>query len=201
MDIGSLISKQGIRALGIAESFRLGMDYSVLVGVVMRTDWLIDGVVVGRARVGGMDATESIINLHRSLGRSDIQLIMLDGCIISWYNIVNLSELHKSLGIPVICLVFEEPEGDVPNALRKLFPNDYEVRVRAYEALGKPHEFIIPGGLRVYARFVGIDYRAVRVILRKFTREGKRPEPIRVARLIANAILTSGTNQTHKKDQ
>lgn len=191
MDIQSLISKQGIRALGIAESFRLGMSSSVLVGVVMRTDWLVDGIAVGKTTVGGMDATESILNLFKSLNRSDIQLVMIDGCIISWYNIINLKKLHDALGIPIICLTFEEPEGDVVNALKKLFPSDYEDRIKAYEELGKPSEFLLPRGLRLYARFVGIDYRAVRTLIRKFTREGKRPEPIRVARLIANAILTS----------
>jgi endonuclease V-like protein UPF0215 family len=43
--------------------------------------------------------------------------------------------------------------------------------------------------VRVYVRFVNIDYRTARTLIRKFTREGKRPEPIRIARLIANAIL------------
>lgn len=188
-----MISKPGIRALGVAESFRLGEKYSVLVGVVMRSDGFIDGVALGKTTVGGLDATDAVIRLYESLGRNDIQLIMIDGCIISWYNIINLEEIHTKLGIPTLCLIFEEPEGDVIGAIRKLFPEDFEVRMRLYEGLKKPHEVLLPGNVRVYARFIGMDYRTARVIIRKFLREGKRPEPIRVARLIANAILNQQT--------
>ncbi|MGC9180108.1 MAG: DUF99 family protein [Vulcanisaeta sp.] len=189
MSVDSLISKPGIRALGIAESFRLDLRHSILVGVIMRSDGVIDGVSLGRTTVGGLDATDAVISLYKSFNRNDIQLVMTDGCIISWYNIIDLEKLTDTLGLPIICLTFEEPEGDVINALRKLFPNDSDTRIRLYEKLGKPREVLLPGGLRIYVRFTGIDYRAARTIIRKFTKEGKRPEPIRIARLIANALL------------
>lgn len=180
MSLDSLVSKPGVRALGIAESFRLDLKHSILVGVVMRSDGVIDGVALGRTTVGGLDATDAIINLYRSLNRNDIQLLMIDGCIISWYNIIDLERLSSELGLPIMCLTFEEPEGDVVNALRKLFPGDSEVRIRLYEKLGKPKEVLLPGGLRIYVRITGIDYRTARTIIRKFVREGKRPEPIRL---------------------
>ncbi|GAB6947115.1 DUF99 family protein [Vulcanisaeta sp. JCM 16161] len=189
MDVDSLVSKPGVRALGIAESFRLDLKYSILVGVVMRSDGIIDGVSLGRTTVGGLDATDAVISLYRSFNRNDIQLVMIDGCIISWYNIIDLERLVNELGLPIMCLTFEEPEGDVVNAIRKLFPNDSDVRIRLYEKLGKPKEMLLPGGLRIYVRFTGIDYRTARTIIKKFIKEGKRPEPIRVARLIANALL------------
>ncbi|BDR91774.1 DUF99 family protein [Vulcanisaeta souniana] len=189
MSIDALVSKPGVRALGIAESFRLDLRYSILVGVVMRSDGVIDGVSLGRTTVGGLDATDAVISLYRSFNRNDIQLVMIDGCIISWYNIVDLEKLADTLGLPIMCLTFEEPEGDVINALRKLFPGDSDVRIRLYEKLGKPDEMLLPGGLKIYVRFTGIDYRTARTIIRKFIKEGKRPEPIRVARLIANALL------------
>ncbi|MFP3279764.1 MAG: DUF99 family protein [Vulcanisaeta sp.] len=188
----SLISKPGVRALGVAESFRLGSPYSVLVGVVMRSDGMIDGVSLGRTTVGGLDATESIVRLYESLGRNDIQFLMIDGCIISWYNIIDLEELARKLNIPILCLAFEEPEGDVINALRKLFPNDSDIRIALYEKLGKPKEILLPGNVRLYARFVNIDYRTAKTLIKKFLKEGKRPEPIRIARLIANAVLNYG---------
>ena len=192
MGVDSLISKPGIRALGIAESFRLDLRHSILVGVVMRSDGVIDGVSLGRTTVGGLDATDAIIGLFRSFSRNDVQVIMVDGCIISWYNIIDLEKISSELGLPIICLAFDEPRGDVIGALRKLFPQDYEVRVSLYERLGKPRELLLPGNVRVYVRFSGIDYRSVRTLIRKFTREGKRPEPIRIARLIANAVLNYG---------
>jgi len=48
------LEKKGIRVLGIAESFRKGLDRrAVLAGVVMRMDLIIDGVIVDSARLGG----------------------------------------------------------------------------------------------------------------------------------------------------
>jgi Uncharacterized conserved protein len=158
----------------------------------MRSDGMIDGVSLGRTTVGGLDATESIARLYESLGRNDIQFLMIDGCIISWYNIIDLEELARKLDIPILCLAFEEPEGDVINALRKLFPDDSDIRIALYEKLGKPKEILLPGNVRLYARFVNIDYRTARTLIKKFLKEGKRPEPIRIARLIANAVLNYG---------
>ena len=67
--------KRAIRTLGVAESFRkeLGSS-SVLAGVVMRADLVVDGVVLGRCTVGGMDATESILDMWRRLDRNDINI-------------------------------------------------------------------------------------------------------------------------------
>jgi len=183
-----MISKVGIRAFGVAESFRLGDVYSIMVGVVMRGDHVIDGVVFGKSTVGGLDATDSIVGMLRSMGRDDIHLVMIDGCIVSWYNIISVDRIYAETGLPTVCLSFEEPSGNVEVALRELF-SDYEARLTMYNELGKPVEIYLGGGLRVYARFRGMDYRVLRVLLRRFTREGKRPEPIRVARLIANALL------------
>ncbi|MBC7109878.1 MAG: DUF99 family protein, partial [Archaeoglobi archaeon] len=64
--------KKGIRALGIAESFRKGYPLSVLAGVVMRADWKIDGFACSLATVGGMDATEAVLKIFRDLSRRDI---------------------------------------------------------------------------------------------------------------------------------
>jgi endonuclease V-like protein UPF0215 family len=46
------VNKKGIRVLGIAESFKRGEEKSVLAGVVMRSDNIIDGVAFDRIAVG-----------------------------------------------------------------------------------------------------------------------------------------------------
>ncbi len=188
MNLESLIGKKAIRALGIAESFRLGISKSILVGVVMRSDGLIDGIAINKATIGGLDSTDAIIELVDKLGRKDLQIIMLDGCIISWYNIVDLEKLHKVTNLPIICLTFEKIEGDVEEAIRKIFP-DWQVRIELFKKLEKPKEIILKNGMTVYARLVGIDYKLARTVLNKFVKEGKKPEPIRIAKLVANSIL------------
>ena len=85
--------KKGIRVLGIAESFRKTSAYSTLAGVVMLRDMVIDGMVVGSVTIEGNDATQNIFSMFRSLKRNDINCIMLDGLIISMYNIIDGDEL------------------------------------------------------------------------------------------------------------
>ncbi|MDD3111717.1 MAG: DUF99 family protein, partial [Methanofollis liminatans] len=87
------VAKKGLRVLGIAESFR-GRDRSVLAGVVMRRDRVIDGVEIGEVTVGGMDATAAVIALFFDFEREDVNLIMLSGCIIAWYNIIDPAAVH-----------------------------------------------------------------------------------------------------------
>ena len=56
------INKKGIRVLAIAESFKKEKSNSILTGVVMRKDFIIDGVIFGKATIGGTDATQNIID-------------------------------------------------------------------------------------------------------------------------------------------
>ena len=185
----SLISKKAVRVLGIAESFDLGRPRSVLVGTVMRSDWVMDGAVVSYASVGGLDATRAIMDIYSSLERSDVHLVMIDGCILSWYNVVDLDKLRDSLGVPVMCISFEDAKGDAAGAIRKLFP-DADERLALLEKLGRPAMIATPHGV-VWVRSRGIDYRAAKTVIKRFQREGKRPEPIRISKLISSAVLRS----------
>src|SRR2546427_11951982 len=102
------LNKPGIRALGVAESFKEGDLKSRLAGVVMRSDLVIDGFVLGTATVGGDDATGSVEKMFRLLRRNDVNLIILSACITSMYNIVQLDSASKRTGLPVICLPYND---------------------------------------------------------------------------------------------
>src|SRR5690348_8505281 len=94
--------KKGTRALGIAESFRLGANTSTLAGIVIRRDSIVDGIIFGDSTIGGDDATESIVGMYHSLARQDINCIMIDGLIISMYNIIDGQVVADDTGLPVI---------------------------------------------------------------------------------------------------
>ena len=100
------LNKKGIRVLGVAESFKQTERWSLLGGVVMRGDLVVDGLAFGRTSVGGDDATASMLRLYRSLGRSDVNLLMVSGAILSLYNILDVDELSDEAGVPVICLTY-----------------------------------------------------------------------------------------------
>jgi hypothetical protein len=88
--------KPGFRVLGIAESFNPERwDRSFLAGVVMRADMVVDGFAIGECTVGGMDSTDAVVEMYRGLGREDINLVMLGGCIISLFNIVDLPRVSE----------------------------------------------------------------------------------------------------------
>jgi endonuclease V-like protein UPF0215 family len=181
------LNKPGIRALGVAESFRQGERSSVLAGVVMRSDHIVDGVAFGRTTVGGDDATDSIAALHRKLARNDINLLMVSGAILSLYNIVDADRLSARTGLPVVCLTYKETAG-IEDSIRRRFPERAEEKLRAYRKLGKRTGVRLHTGKKVFVRASGIEKGDVKKVLESFTLQGSVPEPVRLAKLMARAM-------------
>jgi len=183
------VHKKAIRALGISESFTKGVsERSVLAGVVMRSDMVIDGFTFSTVEVGGMDATERIREMYRNLNREDINLLLLNGCVISWYNVIDLNRLTEETGLPMICVTYEESEG-LEKYFEELFPDDKEERIRIYHNNGPRTLLKLHTGYDVYVRFLNMSVDEARGILEKFTSHGAIPEPLRVARLLARSIM------------
>ncbi len=179
------LQKTGIRILGIAESFS-DRERSCLCGVVMRRDLHIDGFTFGYITVGGDDATREILKMICQLDRDDINLIMLSGCVIAWYNIIEPAILHQTTGIPVICVSYEESEG-LRDHIAHHFPGDEE-RIKRYETLGERIPVSLPSGYVLYARGWGLSEKECIRACRLLTIHGKIPEPLRVARLCARGL-------------
>ncbi|MBO3753456.1 MAG: DUF99 family protein, partial [Candidatus Brockarchaeota archaeon] len=177
-------SKKAIRALGVAESFRKSSAKAFLAGVVMRSDFIIDGFAINRTTISGDDATDSIIALYSSLGRRDINLIMIGGTVISMYNIIDVNRVFQETGTPVIAVTYRPSEG-IEDAIKKHFPDDWERKLEAYRRLGPRSEVKLKNGFKVFVRSIGIDDYDSRLVLNRFTFFGRIPEPIRVARLLA----------------
>jgi endonuclease V-like protein UPF0215 family len=185
------LHKKGQRVLGIAESFIKGVSSrSVLAGVVMRGDrFVIDGLGMTTLTVGGMDGTLGVLRLFEKLDRSDITIVMLNGCVVSWYNVIDLEELFIQLNLPILCVTYEESEG-----LEKYFKEnfeDWEHRIAIYKKNGPRDKISLHTGHQVLVRAYGMETREVQVILDRFVLQGAVPEPLRIARLLAHALLKS----------
>jgi len=191
MEMPLHLNKPGIRALGVAESFRQGRRRSILAGVVMRSDFVIDGVAVGRTSVGGDDATASIASLFRRFHRNDINLIMVSGAILSLYNIIDVDGLASRAKLPVICLTYKETAG-IEGSIRRHFPKGAQAKLEAYRRLGKRSAIRLKTGHTVYVRASGIEKEEVRSVIDAFTLQGSIPEPVRVAKLLARAAQPRG---------
>ena len=188
------LNKPGIRALGVAESFRPGGKSSVLAGVVMRSDLVIDGVAFGKTSLGGDDATASIASLFRKFRRNDVNLIMVSGAILSLYNIIDVDALSARTRVPVVCLTYKETAG-IEDSIRRHFPEGAEAKLVAYRALGARTGVKLRTGQRVYVRTAGIDSSAAGRVLDAFTLQGSVPEPVRVAKLLARAFEAKGPSR------
>jgi endonuclease V-like protein UPF0215 family len=184
------IPKKGLRALGIAESYA-GRSHSLLAGVVMRKDLRIDGFCLGRVTVGGMDATGTVLSMIHDLDRRDINVVLISGCVIAWFNVIDLGRVAEESGIPVICVTYEESDGLLED-IRYHFPHD-EDRAGAYRRLGERDPVDLGGNRTIYLRAAGIGPADAARVCRDFTLEGKIPEPLRVARLLARQVFRTGT--------
>lgn len=182
------LPKKGLRALGIAESYA-GRTYSTLAGVVMRKDLRIDGFCFGSVTVGGMDASETVLSMIRQLDRRDINVVLLSGCVIAWFNVLDPEYIAAEAGIPVICVTYEESDGLLED-IRHHFPYDRE-REQAYIRLGERVPVDLGDKRIIYLRSAGIGSDDAARFCRDFTLEGKIPEPLRVARLCARQVFSA----------
>ncbi|MFC6990184.1 DUF99 family protein [Haloplanus sp. GCM10025708] len=179
--------KSGARALGVAESYG-GNDAgrSVLCGALVRADRVADGFAFEACSVGGTDATDAIESLFADLNRDDVQYVLISGIAPAWFNVVDLRALHQSLDRPVVSVSFEASPG-LDAALRKQFDGEALRRRLATYRAQPARQRVTVGDETVFVRAVGVDADRAADVVRAFTPEGGRPEPLRVARLAARA--------------
>lgn len=189
MNLNLAFHEKCLRTLGIAESFVKGVsEKSILAGVVMKADMGIDDLVVARVTVGGMDATEKIIMMYNELDRDDINLLMLNGCVISWYNVIDLNRVAEEASLPLICVTYDASEG-LEKYFIELFPEDWETRVEVYHKNKSRIPIKLDTGYKIYIRVIGMNFEKAKEIINKYTWHGSIPEPLRVARLIARSVV------------
>lgn len=150
----------------------------------MRRDLVIDGMIIGNATIEGDDATDSIISMHKSLLRNDINCILLDGLVISMYNIIDGERVLNETGIPVIAITFEDSKG-LEETIKHHFPISWQFKLEQYSKLGKRERVILKTEKNLFIRTWGLNQKKAIAILNSFTLQGSIPEPIRVAKLAA----------------
>ncbi len=177
--------KAGVRALGVAESYRA--KKSVLAGTVVTASRAVDGFSFADCSVGGLDATESVLTLYRDLDREDVRYLFLGGVAPAWFNLFDLETIHEGVDRPVLAVSFEESEG-LEDAIREAFEGEErDRRLARYDAL-PPRARISVNEETVFVRSVGLPEEDPATVVKAFTPVGGRPEPLRVARLAARGV-------------
>ena len=159
-----------------------------IVGAVFARDRL-DGVLVGRVRRDGANATRELVRLVADCKYAGhLQLVMLQGVALAGFNVVDVHELSQRLGLPALVVARRQPDNHAMHAaLLKHVPNGHR-KWRLVEQLG-PMEPL----RHVFVQRVGLSREEAQGVLNRFAVCGHIPEPLRVAHLIAGGI---GTGQS-----
>ncbi len=182
--------KGEIRILGIDDapfSFK-SREKIPLIGTVFRGGDYIEGVLKTEITVDGDDATDRISEMvNTSRHKQQIRVIMLDGITVGGFNIVDLKELFDNTGIPIIVVTRKMPD---LAAVKKAIENfkDKEEKLKALNSAGEIYKVDVNSGC-VYIHPCGVDLADAKKIVKLSVRRGFIPEPIRVAHLIASAIV------------
>ena len=158
----------------------------------MRADMIVDGFTFSKVKVGGMDATQKIVEMYEVLDRHDINILLLNGCVISWYNVVDLNHLVDKIGLPLICVTYRDSKG-LETFFKENFPEDWQRRIEVYKRNGPRTSLTLHTGHTVYARFLNITEEEASRLLNKLTFHGAVPEPLRIARLLARSLMRSSS--------
>ena len=182
------LEKNGIRGLSISESFEKQEKHSLLAGVVMSNEFLIDGFVFENATLRGDDITEKILMMYKKLNRDDISYLLLPGTILSLYNIVDIDIIFEQLQFPVIAVNSKNSSG-LHDTLKHHFPNNFENKIKQYEKLGPRQIIYLKSKNEIYLRMRGCTVEDCKTLLDKITLQGSVPEPLRVSQTLAKNLL------------
>ena len=179
--------KPEIRILAIDDSALIA-DRIMIVGVVFRAGEWLDGVLRSELARDGLDGTDVIIEMVTGTRHyRQIRVIMLDGVTYGGFNVIDIRELHRRTGLPVIVVMRAAPDmGRIRDALRNL--PDFDVRWQAIMSAGTIAKVdMIEGSLCIQCAGISVDDAAK--IVQISTTHSHIPEPLRVAHLIATGIV------------
>ncbi len=145
----------------------------------------LDGILHGKVRRDGANAARSLVRLiATSKFAPQIQLVLLQGVALAGFNVVDLHEINRRLGVPALIVARRPPRlAQIREALLTRVPGGAR-KWRLIARLG-PMEPI--AGL--FVQRVGLSAAEAARVLERLSLHSRVPEPLRVAHLIAGAIV------------
>lgn len=150
----------------------------------------LDGVLVTRVRRDGANATEQLIEvLTASRSFAQLQLIWLQGIALAGFNVVDIRRLNAATGLPVVVAARRQPDYA---AIRRALLDKVRGGVRKWRLIEAAGRMEPVGGIWIQRAGLGPEQAALAVS--RWQINGKLPEPLRTAHLIA-AGLAGGTSR------
>jgi hypothetical protein len=183
------VIKSEIRILGVDDGkFVPHTEGAVIVvGVVFRGGYFIDGVMHTHVAIDGFDATERIAQMvNTSPHRKQLRLIMLNGITFGGFNVVGIKRLNLATKLPVIAVTLKKPDLEAVRGAINNLPKSDERWNMILEA-GEIYE-INCRGKKLYMEIAGISLSDAQEIVGSSSTRSSFPEPLRVAHLLASGI-------------
>jgi endonuclease V-like protein UPF0215 family len=185
------VVKPEIRVLGIDDGVFTphAGGFALIVGVVFRGGYWLDGVMHTRVKVDGVDATRKMTSMIvNSPHRKQLRIIMLNGVTCAGFNVVDIEKLSAETNLPVIAVTRERPNlSEIRKALQNL-PQG-EKRWAVMRKIGEPLEVRTRNkNTEIYMQMAGICEEDAEKILQVTSTRSSVPEALRVAHLIASGI-------------
>jgi endonuclease V-like protein UPF0215 family len=161
----------------------------LLVGAVCSRTRL-DGVLSGRVRRDGRNATRRMIELVAgSQFREHVRAVLLLGIAVAGFNVVDIHGLHEALSVPVLVMARRRPDyAAVRRALVRTGPG----AARKWRLIERAGAMEPMRGL--FVQRAGLSRAEAEHLLAATTLHGKIPEALRLAHLIAGGV-TTGTSR------
>lgn len=162
---------------------------AILIGVVYRGGSIFDGALKAEILVDGMDATDVLIDkINNSKYKGQLRVLMLHGITMGGFNIVDIKRLNDETGLPVIVVCRRKPDlEEIEKALEKF--DDFRDRWACVKNAGKIFELKMENNKKIYYQFIGLGKDEAEKIIRLSSIRSLVPEPLRVAHMIASAVI------------
>lgn len=159
-------------------------DVPILGAVFTRTR--LDGVLRSKARRDGVNSTSQLARmLNRSPFDEHVQLVMTNGIAFGGFNVLDVHALHDAIARPVLVVAKKEPDlRAIRRALLTRVPGG-AAKWKRIERAG-PMERVES----VWVQRAGLTLPQAAQAIRDTRVQGRLPEPLRVAHLIAGAFAT-----------
>jgi endonuclease V-like protein UPF0215 family len=156
-----------------------------IVGAVF-SDLRLEGVLCGRVRTDGANATREIVRMvSESKFAPQLQLVLLQGIALAGFNVIDLHQLHERLAVPVMVVARRQPRLErIRDALLTRVAGGAR-KWALIEKLG-PMEPVVG----VFVQRIGLGPREAERVIRKLAVNSNVPEPLRTAHLIAGGMAT-----------
>jgi len=183
-----MILKREARVMGFDDGpIEPGENVSILAGVIIRGREYVDRILTAKIAVDGLDATEKILELaQKPKHAGQLRAIFLSGISFAGFNLADIKKISDETRLPVIAAM-KSPNATKFKAVASKFP-DKDAREKIIENAGKIHALKI-GKNTTYFQCAGISPEDAEKLLRKSTVRATVPEAVRIAHLVAGALV------------